>query len=477
MGYKILLFLLSISTINAYQINNFGKSTSTIFINKINRNEAQEEMGQNKISKGIKALRAIDLIHAIKKVKNTKLGKKKSKIDGRVNDKYFVVAEVGGDIITNIDVLNAIKFIFFVSHQQYNKKYAKLMVKPVLKSLIDDKVRYKFALMQKINTDDIIKDKINELAKSNKLTVEELAHEFEKAGINLTIYKKNLISRILFNAFFEDVRKSIKISQLGIENEKRKLTNQLKERRYKLSKIVLKITNKKEEKSVYENAQSILELLQNGFNFNILAETISQDADNNNEWICESNLSKNVLEAINDLPPGQWSQIIKENNSYEIIQVIDKAEPNQSGQEDVKYTVLTTELPIKVDSQSEMFNLQKEIELLSQASDLQSFIRICKAYNLKTVEREITKPDPYELELINRNKKGTTGILKIDDHSPIKCLFIKSETSPKAKLPSDSEIEDLLLRDKAINTFNKFTQQINAHMQISINEDMVAKVI
>ena len=81
-------------------------------------------------------------------------------------------------------------------------------------------------------------------------------------------------------------------------------------------------------------------------------------------------------------------------------------------------------------------------------------------------------------ELIKRNKTtGKTGILRIDEVSPFKILFIESESVPKAEIPSDEQINNIILHKKVLQIFNKNMKRIKSQIYVTVNKENLQKVL
>lgn len=433
-------------------------------------------------SKGLLALRIKSLNDALQKERQKKINKSNKQVDKISNKKYFVIAKVGDDIITNIDILNTIKFICFASSQHYDKSCAKLIINSVLDSLIDNSIRKQFAELQDIPIDNkLIEDKIEEIAKNNNKTVEELGKAFEEAGINMEIFRKNLYSKLLLTMFYQMMEKSTQASDESLKQYKNKYSKDIKSTRYKISEIFLKIDDVKNKENIEKQAQSIIELLKKGFNFRILAENLSTSGSTSLdelEWKTDDMLQKEVFDTVKNMQVGTYSDIIELENGYKIIYLIDKAEPNKDGQSSATYNVITSEIPMNASTQEEFMQLQNKLQLLSEADSIEEFNRICKYYSIKTEKQSIKEPDMIQSELIKRNKTTSkTGILRIDDTSPFKILFIESESVPKAEIPSDEQINNIILHKKVLQIFNKNMKRIKSQIYVTINKENLQKVL
>ncbi|MBR1944301.1 MAG: peptidylprolyl isomerase [Alphaproteobacteria bacterium] len=436
--------------------------------------------GKDNSSKGLSALYIKALNNTLKQVKQK--DKRKQKSNRNNTQDGFVVATVGDDVITNIDILNAIKFLCFASNQHYDKNCAKLILNAVLDSLIDDSIRQQFAKLQKMQMNNtVIDEKIEEIAKNNQKTVEELGTAFEEAGIDMIIFRKNLYSKLVLTMFYQMMGQKRQATDDAIKRYKDKYTKNMQKKRYKVCEIFLKVDNIQNKQKIEQQAKSIIELLNKGFSFQMLAENLSTSGSmslSEFEWQTEESFQKPVLSVIREMKVGTYSDIIELKNGYKIVYLLDKAELNKSGQSETIYNVITGEIPINISSEEEFNRIQTTLQLLSEAKSINEFNRICEIYKIKTDKQSIQNPDLLQTELIKRSKEhNTTGILRIDETSPIKILFIESESVPKAELPSDETIKSIILQKEAIKEFNKNMKKIKAQVHITINKNNLQKVL
>lgn len=472
-----------INTLYSNQVTLDASKLGSTIPEQIFKSKKEGILSGNTTSKGLLALRLKSINDKLKQEKQNNTKKKQNKKSKSENNReFFVVAQVGDDVITNIDILNTIKFMCFASNQHYDKNCAKLILNSILDSLIDNSIRQQFAKMQEIPIDNkVIDEKIEDIAKNNNKTVEELGIAFEEAGINMTIFRKNLYSKLILTIFYQMMEKTIHATDESLKQYKNKYSNDIKKTRYKICEIFLPVDTIKNKQNMEQQAKSIIELLNKGFSFQMLSENLSANGSislHNLEWKTEESLQTPVLNIVKKMKIGTYSDIITLKNGYKIVYLIDKAEPNESWQSETTYNVITGEVPINISSQEEFNKIQTALQLLSEAKSISEFNRICEIYKINTKKKSIKNPDIFDAELIKRSKeRNTTGILRIDETSPIKILFVESESVPKAEIPSDETINSIILQKKALQTFNKNMKKIKSQVHVTINKKNLLKVL
>ncbi len=465
-----------------YNIKNIGRAVSEAHV--INKEKDTQAMlfGKNKTSNGLKALRANDLAKAIKNARK-EIQKENNEEQILNNTEVFVVARVADGIITNIDILNTIRFVFFSSRRPFEKKYAKMMVKPVLESLVEDRIRQSIARSQNMDVNTEAQKKIEEIAKNNKLTIKELEDTFKKIGINITIFKNNIASKFVFNAFYQSVRQSITVDPNVVKSEMDKYKENLKHERYKFSEIFFTVKNLTEKQSVKEKADAIVDLLDQGFDFSALVDSVSQantiSRTSENEWVISENIDSDTRVAIRDLKPGQHSKAIEVSGGYKIIKLIDKAMPNKEGLNKAKIRAIVAEVPTPTPkTEDEAISLQMSINTIVEANSVEQFKRTCEVYGFKHMETLITDPNPIQMELINRNKStGQSGIIRLAEDQPLIALFVISEEVPDAVVPDYKTISDIILNRKTAQEFAKIMKRQRIVNYETVYKDKLNKII
>ncbi len=466
-----------VNTLNAKTIdaNLLGKSIpEQLFQSKIPGIASKKSK-----TKVLDAVRILAINNSLKTEKNKN---KVNKKDIKSKD-YFVVANVGDDIITNIDILNAIKFICFASNKPYDKNCAKLILSSVLNILVNDSIRQQFAKLHGIPIDETLVDKkIEEIAKNNNKNVEELGKAFEAAGIDMKIFRRNLRSKLVLNIFYQIMENDMKQQNADdIKQYKSQYSSNIRKTRYKFHEIFLRIDDVRNKDKVEKQANSIIELLESGFSFSIIAENLSNNDNislDEMKWKNEDTLPNQIKNKLKNMKVGTYSDIIKMKNGYKILYLIDKAEPNKAGQSATTYNVVTGEIPINVQSREEFIKLQEKLQSISASESIDDFNQRCEIYKVKTQKQTITNPDMIQKELIARNKStNRTGMLRVDETSPIKILFIESEIVPKAEIPSDETINTIISHEKLLQKFNKNMEKIKTQIYVRIKEDNLSKVL
>ncbi|MDR1488370.1 MAG: peptidylprolyl isomerase [Holosporales bacterium] len=403
----------------------------------------------------ISAIKKSNKKNCIDDIDNVYIG---AKVNG--SQEFYVIATVNSDIITNVDIVNMARFIAFSSGKVFNNSDLKLMADGILAKAIDIKLQEQ---VSKKNNMEISKKqlekRIQDIADRNGISVEELGKKFEHLGINMDIFKKDLFSRMLFFSIVETMKNSIRITKREVEEIKKQEKENLNYTRYHVYEIYFRVSNKKSKEKVRQNAEAVYELLQNGFNFQVMAEAISQGnyrfQTGDLGPIVEKNLDKTIKSAVLSLKPGEFSGIIDTNTGFKIVYLEDKAEPHKKGSTEAKYKYLKCSIQhqggIMTSSDSEA--VYATIEKLKTAKNADSFKAICKKDNVTVEEKDEMPETPFVANILKSSMGKANTAHSMNGENYVDVYFTVSKEIPNAEIPDENELKNMLISKKAAKDF------------------------
>jgi peptidyl-prolyl cis-trans isomerase SurA len=433
--------------------------------------------------KGSEALRAF------KNATPVKLGKSKKKpvMVGyhTANRFYRIVGRVNNDVVTNVDIENRIRFIFFSSGKQYKEKDAKLMVESVTRTLIDDELQRQYAELYSLKVDENEVDrKIQNIATNNSITVEELASKFEECGINMEIFKKHIKSRMLLQFIVQLIGDIARVTPQEIDEARIKAKSDISQKRYHLLEIALRVDEDESNEKAKERAESILRLIKDGFSFRVMAEAVSQGAYTDDVgdlgWVRQDCIEKPVLDVIKNLEVGQVSDVIKTRTGYKIVHIVDIAEPGKAGQSNTEYKVLCSKVQFQggLLTQKDIEKLNVAITELKDVTLTAKYKEVCKKHKIEFEERDIVHPNEYELELIKQSSESKKPVIMraIDDENSIMVMMMVDKKVPDAVVPTDRELFMKLSGMKIEKEFRRNYKKMKAMAHSCIYLERLAEV-
>jgi|TARA_B110001450_G_C17598508_1_gene471927 parvulin-like peptidyl-prolyl isomerase len=249
---------------------------------------------------------------------------KNSEIQTQINNR--IVAKVGGEIITAVDLESEIKIILILSKKEFNQenidKTKNIAVKTLVKKLI------KINEINKFKITDYDKKELRNyearLAKSINQNIKGLREVLKTNNINYETFIERIKTELLWNSLiFKLYRGQIEINNIEIENLLRKRVDlESKINEYKLSEIEIfndeKVTNAY-VKNIYDSIKI------DGFSKTAKQISISESSSNNGElgWVPEEALSQKYVLELKKMNIGDITKPISNEGSLVILKILD----------------------------------------------------------------------------------------------------------------------------------------------------------
>ncbi len=241
-----------------------------------------------------------------------------------------IKVQVRDQIITNLDIENEINYLTFLNPKLKNlnrEKVLEIAKNSLITEIIKrDELKRFIDLDKENNLANIIEN--NLMLKKNIKTKIEFKNILTKRNLNYEQIKKKLLTEALWNQLiYKKYSNNLVINKTDLRNKiKDQIENIRDKYEYNLSEIVFENQNNKNlEKKINEIKKSIIEI---GFENTANIFSISSSAKNGGliGWINELQISKQIIEKIENLNELQISEPIKVNNSYIIIKINNKKE-------------------------------------------------------------------------------------------------------------------------------------------------------
>lgn len=180
-------------------------------------------------------------------------------------------------------------------------------------------------------TDEKVDQKIRDIAKSNRITAEEVLATVQQEGVSVEEYKSTLKSQIERQSLIEnEVISRLRISDEDALSEylKTNPSSKISVNEFSISHIFFN-PKKGSPMDAYKRAEDVLLRLKQGESFELLAEQNSEDPNFSKGGYLGSFKSgefmPEVEQSISDMNPGQYSGIIKSRMGFHIVKLISKS--------------------------------------------------------------------------------------------------------------------------------------------------------
>ena len=469
------------------------------FLNRIGKNSSEYDilsLGHRNLEENI-----IDVLQQ-KDANDQKISELRNATTGSNNKKdaqmeCYIIEKVNGVPVTNIDVLNAIRFIFFSAGKAYDENIAKLMMPSVVASLADRKIHQLCADRMGIDVPEAhIKNMIDQIAKNNNLTIEQLELKAQEFGIDINIFKEETKAQVILFSLSDALSGMLRPTKQEIDAELAGIKETLKSKRYLLLDIFFKVDDEKNDKAVRANAESVLALMKAGFNPRILSEILSQKAHIGNfstfDFVDEKKLEKSEQEALKTMSCDSSSAVLKVNYGYKIIYLADKAMPNKKEDSAFSYKVLQTNIQF---NSTLLLAKDKErhqamLHDLFHAKNIQQYKAVCTKYQLSCDEQKIDTQNPYERHVIfsQMSQYASDGLSnqvvffrgageQEEGVEKICSVFVISKEIDDVALPTGDEVFRRAALKKAQNNFVKTLKAVTNQTNVEIVSQSVNKMI
>ncbi len=276
-----------------------------------------------------------------------------------------IVAKIGNEIITAVDVENEIKTMIILSQKKFTQnninQFKNVAVDSLVRKLIkkNEIVKYKIT---KYNSNDL-DNLLLRISKSLNTNKEGLKNILEKNYIDYENFVDKFRTNLLWNTLIYSIYKNqIAINTVEIENELRKrILDENEIVKYKLSEI--EIAYSQDSNKILDNIYNTIK--KDGFENAAKKYSISTSALDGGQigWVSEKSLSKTYLNELKKISIGNRTNPIKNLDSLIILKIENiKTEKNNKNYdlEKIKKQIVNQKKKEKLDlfSKSHYSNLE-----------------------------------------------------------------------------------------------------------------------
>jgi len=244
------------------------------------------------------------------------------KILAKISNK--IVANVGSQIITDLDIENEIKTMLILSKKEFNQKNINEIKNLAVQDLIEKSIKKNEILKREVkdyNENDLT-NYLVQVSKGLKTDREGLKNILEKNYISYEVFVDKYKTELLWNTLIYSIYKNqININSIEIQNElKKSLENKKENFEYELSEIEVLFN----QNNLQKNLDQIYETIKNnGFKYAVKKYSISPSSENDGKigWFNEKSLSKIYLTELKKINKGKVTNPIQNNESLIILKI------------------------------------------------------------------------------------------------------------------------------------------------------------
>lgn len=375
--------------------------------------------------------------------------------------KVTPIVRIENEVITENDLKSRIALMLFITQQENTvDNYEK--IKPhALQALIDEllyikEAKEKLGKYGKIDDNDV-EEYIERIAEQNGMNAKEFLDMIAKESTqDATLYLvqsfkqqiKGQIARIRISENFP-----VQVSDIEVEKIQQDLACRNEKTLYDLSEIVLPIKNDKTRQEVKKTAQDLVEKIQKGSSFYLLAQQYSK-ASSSSQGGNLGRLGLSQMDTdLKKLAPSMKQQdvrLIEKNNEIRIIRlntIIDQNTPNQE-----RASIKIASLPITQEiSDLERIAIQSKIDQLKNVNDVATFLSLCRDFDFSVQHADdiiIEQVQPEEFKNMLKSSQKNTVLPEIANETGIQIIYVVDKGIKEFKPLSQKEIKMMLTNKK-----------------------------
>ena len=240
--------------------------------------------------------------------------------------KNNIIAKVGNEIITLIELENKVNTTLILANQKINQENINKLKNISLKRLIDLKVKQSEIKKFNITLNEIaIENHMKKISKNLNIDPSELKKFFVLNKIDYDQYKNEVETEFLWQRLISQLYSSkININKDQIEKEVLEFSkNKKKNLEFKLAELEVKYENETKNELIKELKNSIDKI---GFSETVVKYSISSSALNGGEigWVNSEVISRNLIDKIKNLKIGEISSEIIGVDTLVFYKMVDK---------------------------------------------------------------------------------------------------------------------------------------------------------
>ena len=232
-----------------------------------------------------------------------------------------IIAQVNDDIISELDFQQRLAFISLTGQADTTKKDIQ---ERILKQLIDEKLKQQEARTAGIEiSQDEILQAVKITLKQNGLDYDHIVKQLKQNNLPFAVIEEQIKSDLLYiRAIRKTAGPRADVSDREVEQKLNEIKNQINQKQYLISEILLPVENNEKDDETYGLAMQLIMRMRDGETFESIAKKYSKAPSAENGgllgWIGENMLTPAILEELSVMSPGQISTPVKTAEGYKL---------------------------------------------------------------------------------------------------------------------------------------------------------------
>jgi peptidyl-prolyl cis-trans isomerase SurA len=244
-----------------------------------------------------------------------------------------IAAVVNDEPITTLDVRDRMRLIISSAGIQPDEETLVRIQEQAIRGLIEETLQLQQALEFEIDVSEAeVDESISDLAARNGATVEEITLDLAASGISIETLRRQVRAEIAWQILVSGrYRSRIRISDTQINTTLQREAAAASQEQYRLAEILVEIRpNEGGEDAAIQQVQALYEMMGQGTPFPNIASQFSDAPSASGGgflgWVPASALSADVLNIVQQVPPGSITNPIRVPGGFQILAVVEKRE-------------------------------------------------------------------------------------------------------------------------------------------------------
>jgi len=273
-----------------------------------------------------------------------------------------IAAVVNDTAVSYFDVFQRVKLVVVTSGLDSTPEVMQRITPQVMRALIDEQLRLQEGERQNITIDEEEIDRaITAIEQSNQMPLGSFVAFLEQRRISVETLKSRLRSELVWSKLVNRrLRRSVSINDEDIDDELEQIRDNVGKPEFLLSEIFMSVDSPSEDRRVRDDAMELVRQLREGADFDAMVNQFSEGVTANRGggvgWVSITQLSPNIVSAVQTMATGTISDPIASGGGYLIVQLRDRRQLQGPAPEETKIDLKQILLTLPPDSAADDVN-------------------------------------------------------------------------------------------------------------------------
>ncbi|WP_162305822.1 peptidylprolyl isomerase [Oleisolibacter albus] len=367
-----------------------------------------------------------------------------------------IAAVVNEEAITMADVLARLRLALVSSGLPDTAEARQRLLPQVLRLLIDERLQIQEARQRTVSVSpDDVDDELNDLAKRNRMTMDQFKEALDKSGVPFSTIREQTIAHVAWSKLVQRaVRPSVVVADEEVNAYLERIKANAGKPEYLVSEIFIPVDKPTDEQQASQLADRLVDQIGQGANFQAVAQQFSQSAGaatgGDLGWIQQGQLEENLDRALQQLRPGQFSRPIRSVAGFHILWLRDQRAVSAGDPKEIQVSLRQFVLPVG--------NAQQAEAVMAAAKQVAEEASSCEALDAaaqrlpgaQTLAQPLTRIADLPAQIgqfVSSLGVGTPTPPMMTDHGAM-ILMVCDRVVPEGSLPPLDQVRNALFLER-----------------------------